>query len=405
VAGLTGALDGVRVLDLSRVLAGPWTSQLLGDYGADVVKIERPGRGDDTRNWGPPWLGGEGRESAYFLSCNRNKRSVAVDLAHPEGQALVRSLAMRADVLIENFRAGSLARCGLDEQSLRGPNPRLVYCTISAYDSRSSRASEPGYDAMIQAEGGFMSITGAPDEEGGSPQKAGVAVADVLTGLYAATAILAALRHREREGTGQRVEIPLFDVQVACLANQNLNYLIGGSVPGRLGTAHPNIVPYQAFATADGYLMLAVGTDAQFRACIACLGIAGLLGGDAFASNARRVARREEVVAALNVAFARETTAAWISALVPAGVPCGPIQSIDQVFSSDYAREQQLARELVHPLDAALPTVANPVRFSATPVSYAIAPPLLGADTDAVLRDWLGYSPERIGHLKASGAL
>jgi crotonobetainyl-CoA:carnitine CoA-transferase CaiB-like acyl-CoA transferase len=232
-----------------------------------------------------------------------------------------------------------------------------------------------------------------------------VAIADVLTGLYAATAILAALRHREREGAGQRVEIPLFDVQVASLANQNLNYLIGGFVPRRLGTAHPNIVPYQAFATADGYLMLAVGTDEQFRACISCLGIADRLGGYAFASNAQRVARREEVVAELNAAFARDTTAAWIMTLVPAGVPCGPIQSLDQVFASDYAREQQLVRELVHPLDAALPTVANPVRFSATPVSHDVAPPLLGADTEAVLRDWLGYSPGRIEHLRASGAL
>ncbi len=399
---MTTALHGLRVLDLSRVLAGPWTSQLLGDYGADVVKIERPGSGDDTRHWGPPWVGGE---SAYFLSCNRNKRSVTIDLAHTQGQALVRELAMCADVLIENFRAGTLARYGLDETSIRSLNPGLVYCTISAYDSRSTRARMPGYDAMIQAEAGFMSITGPPDEEGGSPQKAGVAIADILTGLYAATAILAALQHRERDGVGQRLEIPLFDVQVASLVNQNLNYLLGGTVPGRLGTAHPNIVPYQAFATADGHLMLAVGTEAQFRACIDCLGVAGQLGSDEFASNARRVTRRHEVVAVLGAAFARETTAAWLAALLPAGVPCGAIQALDEVFASDYAQEQQLVRELVHPFHAALPAVANPVRFSATPVEYAAAPPLLGADTDAVLHEWLGYSREQVEQLRTSGAL
>ncbi|HEX5788240.1 MAG TPA: CaiB/BaiF CoA-transferase family protein [Woeseiaceae bacterium] len=408
---MAGALDGLRVLDLSRVLAGPWASQLLGDFGADVVKVERPGSGDETRAWGPPWVSpddaassGAG-ESAYFLSCNRNKRSIAVDLAHGEGAALVRELAGRADVLLENFRAGTLARFGLDDGALRALNPRLVYCTISAWGSGSSRAGEAGYDAMIQAAGGFMSITGAPAAEGGSPVKAGVAIADLVTGFYATSAILAALQARERTGTGQRIEVPLFDAQVAALANQALNFLVGGEVPQRLGTAHPNIVPYQAFATADGHLMLAIGNDAQFRRCIDCLGLAGRLGGAAFASNSARVARRDEVVGAIGAALSERTTAEWQSRLTAASVPCGPVNTLDRVFAEPYVREQALVRRLAHPYDPELPTVANPVRFSGTPVRYSAAPPLLGADTDAVLQEWLGYSAERIDELRASGAI
>lgn len=399
---MAGALDGIRVLDLSRVLAGPWATQLLGDFGADVVKVERPGQGDETRRWGPPWLGGTSGESAYFLSCNRNKRSLTVDLAQPAGQSVVRELALGADVLIENFRAGTTARYGLDPKALLRDNPMLVYCSISAYDSGSSRGGEPGYDAMIQAAGGFMSITGP---EGGGPQKAGVAIADIMTGMYAASAILAALHSRHQSGRGQQIEVPLFDAQVACLANQNLNYLLGGRVPRRLGSAHPNIVPYQAFETADGDLMLAVGNDRQFRDCIATLGVADRLGDERFANNAARVLHREEVVAVLAAAFARRTTADWLQLLTQAGVPCGPINSLDAVFASAYAREQELVRRLNHPYDPELPTVANPVRFAETPVRYAQAPPLLGADSDEVLREWLGYSPERIEILRAAGTI
>ncbi len=399
------ALEGLRVLDLSRVLAGPWATQLLGDFGADVVKVERPRSGDETRGWGPPWLPGNSGESAYFLSCNRNKRSITVDLSTRPGQDLIRDLAAEADVLIENFRAGTTAGFGIDPDTLLGRHPALVYCTISAYDSGSARRGEPGYDAMIQAAGGFMSITGGPAEEGGRPQKAGVAIADIMAGMYAASAILAALRNRDRNGQGQHIEVPLFDTQVASLANQNLNYLLGGRVPGRLGSAHPNIVPYQAFATADSELVLAVGNDSQFRACIAVLGVTDQLGGDRFASNAARVGRRGEVTGVIGEAFARRTTAEWLQALGNAGVPCGPINSLDVVFASDYAREQQLVRTVDHPCDPRLPTVANPVRFSATPVSYAQAPPLLGADTDAVLQQWLRYSPERIEQLREAGAI
>ncbi len=401
---LDSALEGLRVLDLSRVLAGPWTTQLLGDFGADVVKVERPRSGDETRGWGPPWLPGSPSESAYFLSCNRNKRSITVDLATEAGQDVIRDLALEADVLIENFRAGTTAAFGIDPATLLERDPQLVYCTISAYDSGSARRDEPGYDAMIQASGGFMSVTGAPGAEG-RPQKAGVAIADIMTGMYAASAILAALRSRDMSGLGQHIEVPLFDTQVASLANQNLNYLIGGKVPGRLGTAHPNIVPYQAFATADGELMLAVGNDSQFRACIAVLGVADRLGEERFASNAARVGQRDEVAGIIGESIARRTTAEWLRAFGAAGVPCGPINSLDAVFASDYARDQQLVRTLHHPGDPMLPTVANPVRFSVTPVCYKQAPPLLGADTDAVLRQWLRYSPERIEQLREEGAI
>jgi crotonobetainyl-CoA:carnitine CoA-transferase CaiB-like acyl-CoA transferase len=390
------------VLDLSRVLAGPWATQLLGDFGADVVKVERPGCGDETRHWGPPWLGGTSGESAYFLSCNRNKRSLTLDLAVAGGQAVARDLALRADVLIENFRSGATARFGLDPETLLREHPPLVYCSISAYDSGSSQSSEPGYDAMIQAAGGFMSVTGPED---GGPQKAGVAIADIMTGMYAASAILAALHSRHRSGRGQHIEVPLFDTQVACLANQNLNYLVGGGVPGRLGTAHPNIVPYQAFATADGDLMLAVGNDRQFRACIASLGAEDRLGDERYATNAMRVRHRGELVPVLAEAFAQRATADWLEVLRQAGVPCGPINSLDKVFASDYAREQQLVRRVRHADDPALPTVANPVRFAETPVNYSQAPPLLGADSDGVLREWLGYSPERIAKLREAGTI
>ena len=393
------------MLDLSRILAGPWATQLLGDFGADVVKVERPGQGDDTRNWGPPWLGDEQGESAYFLSTNRNKRSITVDFSNSEGAGVIREMAKKADVLVENFKVGSLQRFGLDEASLRAVNPRLIYCSVSAFGQHGCRSSEPGYDAMIQASGGLMSITGPADSEGGEPQKVGVAIADIMTGMYAATAILAALRHRDSCGHGQYIDVPLYDSQVAWLANQNMNYLVGGIIPERRGTAHPNIVPYQVFPTRDGHLMLTVGNDAQFGHCAEVLGQAGLAADARYSTNAARVRNRDGLVEAMRTAFLRKDSADWLSALSVAGVPCGPINNIEQVFESDYAREQKLVRSVDHPLDATLPTVANPIRFSDTPVQYDQAPPLLGQHTDEVLAEWLGYSAAAIAELRESGAI
>lgn len=393
------------MLDLSRVLAGPWATQLLGDFGADVVKVERPGSGDDTRHWGPPWLGGDEGESAYFLAANRNKRSITIDLKNADGCRVLKRLASKADVLIENFRAGTLAAIGLDSDVLRAENPRLVVCTVSAYGKDSSLATQPGYDAMIQASGGLMSITGAPDDEGGGPQKVGVAAADIMAGMYAATAIIAALRAREKSGKGDTIEVPLYDSQVAWLANQAMNYLVGGVVPGRRGTAHPNIVPYQAFATTDGHLMLAVGNDRQFASCVRAIGAPGLADDPAFATNADRVHQRERLVDELSRIFRTRSTAHWIDALSRVDVPCGPINRVDEVFESAYARERGLVHRLQHPLSASLPTVANPVRFAEHVVDYRRAPPLLGQHSDEVLREWLGYSAESIQDLKNAGAL
>lgn len=403
---MNGPLQGIRILDLSRVLAGPWATQLLGDYGADVVKIERPGSGDDTRSWGPPWLtSGDGRESAYFLSTNRNKRSVTVDLGSTAGQQLVRELALRADVLIENFKAGTTERWGLDADKLQQENPGLVYCSISAFGRDTSRAGEPGYDAMIQASGGLMSITGAPESEGGTPQKVGVAVADIMCGMYAATAILAALNERAGSGQGQAIEVPLLDSQVAWLANQNMNYLVGGDIPGRMGTAHPNIVPYQAFATADGHIMIAVGNDRQFEACMRCCGLPELADDARFSSNQDRLENRDVLIDSMTAALAARVSADWLRDLAEARVPCSPINDLGEVFSGTYAAERELVRQLEHPYNDELPTVANPVRFSASPVEYELAPPLLGEHTNAVLVDWLGYSDAAIEELRKAGTI
>ena len=384
------------------MLAGPWATQLLGDFGADVVKVERPRSGDDTRRWGPPWMPDEHGESAYFLGTNRAKRSLTIDLASEGGQQLLGELAKHADVIIENFRAGTTARFAIDYDTLKRHNPKLIYCTISSFAHDSSLAAKPGYDAMIQAGGGLMSITGAAD---GEPQKVGVAVADIMTGMYAANAILAALYAREQGGGGQRIEVPLFDSQVAWLANQNMNYLIGGKVPGRSGTAHPNIVPYQVFATRDGHLMLAVGNDSQFRRCVDVLGDPGLADDDRYGSNAARVVHREELVGKLQALFAARATADWIGCLEEQGVPCSAINTIRDVFDSDYAREVGLCRRQRHALNEELPAVANPVRFSATPVTYERPPPLLGEHSDEVLRDWLGYSAQQIARLREAGSI
>ena len=391
---------------MSRVLAGPWAGQLLGDYGADVIKIERPGSGDDTRLWGPPWFQtGEVRESAYFMCANRNKRSVCVDLANCDGQQVVRDLVGRADVLIENFRVGTLERYGLGSECLLELNPGLVICSISAFGQTGSRRQEPGYDAMIQGAAGLMSITGEPDSAGGSPQKVGVAIADIMAGMYAVTAILAALNARTQTGRGQHIDVPLYDSQVAWLANQNMNFLVGGTAPGRLGTAHPNLVPYQAFATSDGSLMLAIGNNRQFARCMECLGMKELADDPRFATNQKRIGNRQELVERMQAVFGTRTARHWLGELGKRGVPAGPINDIAEVLSNEHAIERQLVHHIRNARGDDVPTVANPVDFGTTPVHYAKAPPLLGEHTDEVLREWLGYSDERIAGLRAGDAI
>ena len=387
---------------MSRVLAGPWAGQLLGDYGADVVKIERPGQGDDTRKWGPPWLGSE---SAYFLSTNRNKRSVTVDISTERGQQLVRELAGKADVLLENFRTGTLRRYKLDPADLMHDNPGLVVCSISAFGQTGTRAQEPGYDAMIQASAGLMSITGPPDDTGGGPQKVGVAVADIMAGMYATTAVLAALNARTQTGKGQYIDVPLYDSQVAWLANQAMNYLVGGTVPGRMGTAHPNLAPYQAFATRDGNLMLAVGNDRQFRVCAAILGRPELADDPRYADNASRIENRAGLIDALQASLLEKTTREWLDAFAAGSVPAGPINDIGDVLSNAHARERELVRRIDNGAGESVPFVSNPVDFGDTPVCYRRAPPLLGEHTDEVLHEWLGYSAEMIAVLRNEDAI
>ena len=402
---MPGPLQGCTVLDLSRILAGPWATQVLADYGAEVIKIEHPRGGDDTRQWGPPYLRGpDGRdttESAYYLSANRGKRSVAIDLAREEGQALVRGLAAGADVLIENFKVGGLAKYGLAYADLAPLNPRLVYLSISAFGQDGPDAQNPGYDAMIQAQGGLMSLTGVRDgEPGAGPQKVGVAVADLMCGMYAVTAILAALHERHASGRGQYIDLALLDTQVAWLANQATNYLVSGVPPQRQGTAHPNIVPYQSFATADGYIMLAVGNDAQFERFCAVAGLPALGSDPRYATNRDRVANRQSLLPEIEQCLRHRTSADWLAALRAAQVPCGPINDLAQVFAEPQVRHRGLRLELPHPLAGEAPGVRNPVRFSRTPVVYELAPPLLGADTDRVLAEHLGLDAETLQGLR-----
>jgi crotonobetainyl-CoA:carnitine CoA-transferase CaiB-like acyl-CoA transferase len=402
-------LHGVRILDLTRVLAGPWASQLLADYGADVVKVERPGTGDDTRAWGPPWLedqaGDATSDSAYFLSANRNKRSLTVDVSTDRGQALIRSLAAESDVVMENFRVGTMAKFGLDYTTLAADHPALIMCSISAYGQSGTRAARPGYDAMIQASGGLMSVTGASDEEGGGPVKVGVAIADIMAGMYATSAILAALVSRQASGHGQHIDVPLYDTQVAWLANQAMNFLVGGECPGRLGTAHPNLVPYQAFPTRDGHLMLAVGNDRQFSRLVECLGLPDVANDARFSNNAVRVANRAALVSVMSDAFGQRDTADWLVSLEAAGVPAGPINSVEDIFTEDYATERALVQTMPHATAGQVPGVANPVHFSATPVAYRHAPPALGEHTRDILRQELGMSDADIDQLAADGVI
>ena len=399
---MTCPLQDIRVLDMSRILAGPWATQLLGDYGADVIKVERPGAGDDTRQWGPPWLG---QQSAYFLSTNRNKRSITLDISTAQGQQVVRELAAEADVLVENYKVGTLARFNLDPEDLMSVNEGLIVCSISAFGQTGSRASEPGYDAMIQAAGGLMSITGAPDAQGGGPQKVGVAIADIMAGMYASTAVLAALNARTQTGKGQLIDVPLYDSQVAWLANQNMNILVGGTVPERMGTAHPNLVPYQAFGTSDGSLMLAVGNDRQFADCMRSLDLEDLSGKQKFANNEARLANRAELVGLIQERLSGNTTAHWLDVFSASRIPSGPINDIGEALGDAYANERQLVRHLDSAAGDSVPTVANPVDFGNTPVQYEKAPPLLGEHTDEVLREWLGYSAGQIDELRVGSVI
>jgi crotonobetainyl-CoA:carnitine CoA-transferase CaiB-like acyl-CoA transferase len=405
-----GALSHLRVLDLSRVLAGPWAGQILADLGAEVIKIERPGNGDDTRAWGPPFLkdacGEDTSEAAYYLSANRNKQSVTIDFTQPEGQRLVRELAARSDIVIENFKVGGLKAHGLDYESLRVENPRLIYCSITGFGQTGPYAKRAGYDFMIQGLGGLMSLTGrAEDEDGAGPVKAGVALTDILTGLYSTSAILAALAHRDQGGPGQHIDMALLDVQVACLANQAMNYLTTGVSPRRLGNAHPNIVPYQDFPTADGDFILTVGNDSQFRKFAEVAGHPLWAEDPRFASNKARVAHRAELIPLIRQATVFKTTAEWVKALEQAGVPCGPINDIAQVFADPQVQSRGLKVELPHSLGGAVPQVASPIRLSATPVEYRSAPPLLGEHTLEVLTKVLGLSNAEVKALREAGVL
>ncbi|WP_205894723.1 CaiB/BaiF CoA transferase family protein [Pseudomonas viridiflava] len=407
---MMGALSHIRVLDLSRVLAGPWAGQILADLGADVIKVERPVCGDDTRSWGPPFLKDEAgqntTEAAYYLSANRNKQSVTIDFTRPEGQRLVRKLVAKSDIVIENFKVGGLAAYGLDYASLKAVNPKLIYCSITGFGQTGPYAKRAGYDFMIQGLGGLMSLTGRPDgDEGGGPVKVGVALTDILTGLYSTTAILAALAHRDQSGVGQYIDMALLDVQVACLANQAMNYLTTGVAPRRLGNAHPNIVPYQDFPTADGDFILTVGNDSQFRKFAEVAGQSQWATDPRFLTNKLRVANRGELIPLIRQATVFKTTAQWVDELEAAGVPCGPVNDLAQVFADPQVLARGLALELPHALGGQVAQVASPIRLSETPVEYRRAPPLLGEHTSQVLQDLLGMSGDEVVALREAGVL
>ncbi|PHM19810.1 MAG: CoA transferase [Curvibacter sp. PD_MW3] len=409
-ASLQGALSKIRVLDLSRVLAGPWAAQTLGDLGAEIIKVERPGAGDDTRTWGPPFLKGRDgeptRDAAYYLCTNRNKKSIAVDLASPQGQTLVRELANHCDVLIENFKVGSLKQYGLDYDTLKQSNPRLVYCSITGFGQTGPYAHRAGYDFLIQGMGGLMSITGRPDGElGEGPMKVGVALTDILTGLYASTSILAALQAREVTGEGQHIDLALLDVGVACLANQSMNYLYSGVVPRRMGNAHPNTVPYQDFPTADGYMILAIGNDGQFARFCEAAGHDELVGDLRFSTNTARVQNRSILVETLRNITIQRTTREWVALLEGAGVPCGPINTIADVFDDPQVQARGMQIQMDHAAADDIKLVASPIRMSGTPVQYRSAPPLLGEHTREVLADVLKMPEETMNELFEQGVL
>ena len=406
--GRAGPLAGVRVLDLSRILAGPTCTQLLGDLGADVIKVERPGAGDDTRKWGPPYVTGqEGREteeSAYYLCANRNKRSVTIDMANPDGAALIRDLLNACDILIENFKVGGLARYGLSYDDLKDDYPALIYCSISGFGQTGPYKDKPGYDFMAQGVGGIMSLTGEPD---GQPMKTAVGIADVMCGMYASSAILAALHHRDRTGEGQFIDIALADSQVAWLINEGTNYLLSGELPKRRGNAHPNIVPYQLLETSDGYFILAVGNDSQFQRFCAFAGLAALAGDARFATNRERVHNREHLMPLIEAVTRTQPMCHWLDGLEARGVPCGPVNTLDKVFSDPHFIHRGMKLQMEYPSAACghVNLIGNPVHFSKTPVTYRQAPPRLGEQTTDVLEELTTLSEDQIARLKAKGVI
>ena len=405
---LPGPLAGLRVLDLSRVLAAPWATQILGDLGAEVLKVERPGKGDDTRGWGPPFLqdGSARPDAAYYLCANRNKRSVAIDFARPEGAALVRRLAADADVLVENFRTGGLAKYGLDAPALLAANPRLIYCSVTGFGHTGPYAARGGYDFLIQGMSGLMSVTGRPEgEPGAGPLKVGVPVSDLFTGLYATVAVLAALNHRNRSGEGQHIDCALLDSQVALLVNQAMNYLVGGEVPRRLGNAHPNVVPYRDFAASDDYVLVACGNDGQFRALCALLGRDDLAADPRFATNAGRLRERRVLEVELARAIAPWRAAELLAAMEKAGVPGGPINSIDQVLADPQIAAREMQRAMRRDDGTEVQVIGFPGRLSRSPASYRLAPPRLGQDTRAVLEAELGLGGAEIEALRTAGVV
>jgi len=402
---VSAPLDGIRVLDLSRILAGPWCTQLLADLGAEVIKVERPGVGDDTRQWGPPWLrdtaGNETAESGYYLSSNRGKQSVTVDIAQPEGRDIIRRLAAVSDVFIENFKTGDLARKGLGYDTLRAINSRLIYCSITGFGQTGPRAQQAGYDYLVQAMGGFMSITGHPDgEPGAGPLRAGVAIGDLSTGLYATIGILAALHHRSVSGEGQYIDLALLDTVVSMMANQGQNYFVGGQVPKRTGAEHPNLAPYRTFATREGHLVVAVGNDAQFRKLCTVLGRADLAADPRFLTNALRVQNRRVLAAEIETQTESWGRDALIEALSAVDVPCGPINDLAQVMADPQVQHRGLKITLPHPLSGTVAAIGNPLRFSATPAEYKRAPPRLGEHTEEVLSRLGELTPAEIARLR-----
>ena len=405
---MAGPLSHIRVLDLSRVLAGPWAGQNLADLGAEVIKVERPKSGDDSRAFGPPWLktaaGEETRESAYFASANRGKKSITVNLSKPEGQRLVRDLSAQCDVLLENYKFGDLARYGLGYDDLRKINPRLIYCSVTGFGQSGPYRERPGYDFMIQGMGGLMSITGEKDDQpGGGPQRVGVPIVDIMTGMYASIAVCAAIAHRAESGVGQHLDLALLDTQVAFLANQGMNYLATGEAPGRLGNAHPNIVPYQAFKTSDGDIILACGNDNLFGKFCDVAGCRELVADPRFATNGKRVENRAELTRLLEGIFKGRTTREWVEMLETAGGPNGPINNIKQVFEEPQVVARGLRIELDHPTAGAVPLVASPMRFSGTPLEFKAPPPTLGQHTDEILRSVLKLGDADIARLRADG--
>ena len=402
-----GALSGIRVLDMSRILAGPWATQLLGDLGADVLKIEKPGAGDDTRGWGPPFVGeGPDSDAAYFTCANRNKASVTLDFTKPEGGEILRKLIPQHHIFVENFKTGGLKKYGLDYESVSAINPAIVYCSITGFGQDGPYANRAGYDYLVQAAGGLMSVTGQADgTPGAEPLKVGVAVADLFTGMYATVAILAALRHADATGQGQHLDLSLLDCQTAMLANQGANFLVSGVAPTRLGNAHPNIAPYQVFETSDGHVVLAVGNDGQFRSFCDVAALPEAKADARFETNALRVANRTALIALLAPALKARTTADWIAALETAKVPCGPINTVDQVFADPQVIARGMKHDMIRADGTSLPLVANPIKMSVTPPLPRFAPPSLGADTDARLGDLLGLSEAQLTHLRSQGII